>query len=346
LNIGRGIFTHWWITQKNKEKISKSKGGVEHISEAATKYGIDSMRLYYSHVGSTFIDIEWDSESVIKYKNRIENIFKLFNRMQKIKDKKNVNLDNWLISTVNRRKKIINESLNKFDLRIASNEIFFEINKDIQWYIKRGGKNKETLLKILKIWSLMMTPITPHLSEELWCLLKQNKFISEKQFPQYNSNEIYENEEIGEFLISKLIYDANEIIKVTKIKPKKIFIYISPKWKNIILKKSLKLFMEDNFNLGIFIKDLMSDPEMKKNAKKVIKYVNKLQIEINKFNFLDQQRYLKDFNSYNYLNDSKQYLEKIFKCNIEIIKCDNEHIYDPDERSKFAVPLRPAIYMI
>ena len=341
----KGIFTHWWITQKNKEKISKSKGGVEHISEAAIKYGIDSMRLYYSHIGSTYIDIEWDSESVIKYKNRIVNIFKLYNKLMKINNKRNVNLDNWLISSLNRRIKIINESLNNFDLRIASNEIFFEINKDIQWYLKRGGANQEILLKLLKKWSIMMTPITPHLSEELWYLLQQNKFISEKQFPQFKSNDIYENEEIGEFLISKLIDDANEIIKVTKIKPKKIFIYVSPEWKKIILKKSLRLYIENDFNLGNFIKNLMSDFELKKNSKKVLKYVNKIQTEIKKFNVLDQKRYLKDFNSYNYLIDSKDYLEKIFKCNIEIFKGDNENIYDPEERSKFAVPLRPAIYI-
>ena len=72
---------------------------------------------------------------------------------------------------------------------------------------------------------------------------------------------------------------------------------------------------------------------------------NKIQTEIKKFNVLDQKRYLKDFNSYNYLIDSKDYLEKIFKCNIEIFKGDNENIYDPEERSKFAVPLRPAIYI-
>ncbi len=72
----RGIFVHWWVTSKGKEKISKSKGGAEHIAEAATKYGVDAMRLYYSHIGSTFVDIEWDSEKVTKYKNRLANIYK------------------------------------------------------------------------------------------------------------------------------------------------------------------------------------------------------------------------------------------------------------------------------
>jgi leucyl-tRNA synthetase len=340
-----GIFTHWWITQKNKEKISKSKGGVEHISEAAIKYGIDSMRLYYSHVGSTFIDIEWDSESVIKYKNRIENIFKLFNKILKIKNKINNNIDNWLISSFNRKIRTINNSLNNFDLRIASNEIFFEINKDIQWYLKREGGNKKLLLKILKKWSILMTPITPHLSEELWNILKQKKFISNMEFPQYKSNEIYEKEEVGEYLISKLIDDASEIIKVIKIKPKKIYIYLSPNWKNKILKRALKNYIIGEYTIGNFIKELISEPNMRKNSKKVIKYVNKITIDIKKFNDLDKQRYLVDFNSYNYLKNSNKYLEKIFKCDVKIFKVDDLNIYDPEKRSKFAVPLRPAIYI-
>ncbi len=341
----KGIFTHWWITQKNKEKISKSKGGVEHISEAAVKYGIDSMRLYYSHVGSTFIDIEWDSESVIKYKNRIETIFKLFHKLLKIKNIVNKNLDNWLISSINRKLKIINDSLNNYDLRVASNEIFFEINKDVQWYLRRNGGNKDILFKIMKNWSIMMTPITPHLSEELWYLLNQKKFISNQKFPEYNSNEIHEMEEVGEYLISKLVDDANEIIKVTKILPKKIFIYLSPDWKKKILQRALQEYIEDKFNMGIFIKDIMSNPEMKKNSKNILKYVNKIQMEIRKYNKFDIKRYLVDFNSYNYLEDSKKYLKKIFKCDIEIFKANDDNIYDPKEKSRFAVPLRPAIYI-
>ncbi|MBW1933606.1 MAG: leucine--tRNA ligase, partial [Deltaproteobacteria bacterium] len=56
----RGIFVNWWITQKSGEKISKSKGGAVPIPDAATRYGVDTMRLYYAHIGSPFVDIEWD----------------------------------------------------------------------------------------------------------------------------------------------------------------------------------------------------------------------------------------------------------------------------------------------
>lgn len=341
----QGIFTHWWIIQKNKEKISKSKGGVEHISEAAIKYGIDSMRLYYSHIGSTFIDIEWNSEAVLKYKTRIENIYKLFIKLLKIKDNKNKNIDNWILSVFNRRIQNIIINLDNYELRLASNEIFFDINKDIQWYLKRGGCNKEIINDQMKKWIKLMTPFTPHLSEELWNLLGQEKYVSEELFPEYNSKKIFENEEAGEYLISKFVDDANEILKVTKIKPKKIHIYNCPNWKNLVLKTSLKFYSENNFNVGMIMKHLMKYTELKSKSSEVVKYVNKIRSEINKFNEVDIKRHTLDFNSYKYLEDSKDYLKKIFNCEIEIYNGDDKNINDPKDKLRFAVPLRPAIYI-
>ena len=65
------------------EKISKSKGGAEHIAKAAQTYSVDAMRLYYAHVGSPFVDIEWDRETVNKYKNRLANIYKQIKDLMK-----------------------------------------------------------------------------------------------------------------------------------------------------------------------------------------------------------------------------------------------------------------------
>ncbi|MCK5112993.1 MAG: class I tRNA ligase family protein, partial [Thermoplasmatales archaeon] len=122
----RGLFVHWWITQQGKEKISKSKGGAEPILEAATTYGVDAMRLYYAHVGSPFVDVEWNSDIVIKYKNRIANLWKLIQQLSGKEEAANENLDNWLKSTLNRRIQKIDDAFRNFDLRVASNEIFFE----------------------------------------------------------------------------------------------------------------------------------------------------------------------------------------------------------------------------
>lgn len=340
----RGIFVHWWVTQQGKEKISKSKGGAEHINEAATTYGVDAMRIYYSHVGSPFVDIEWDQEAVTKYKNRIANIYKMMDQISKLKDKTDENLDNWLKSTLQRTINKTTDAFENFDLRIATNEIFFECQKNIQWYLKRGGSNKKLLDKFTSNWIKLMTPVTPHLAEELWS--KNNKnFVSNESYPTFNPKAISGKEEVGEYLLSGVADDTAEILKVTKIKPKKICIYTSPNWKQEIFMKAIKLAEEDKLNVGVLMKEIMSDPKMKSIAKQVSQYVGKLPGEVMKLNENDKKRYLVKINEDDYLKQSKDYLKNVFSCDIEIYNAEDKKIYDPANKIKFAIPLRPAIFI-
>jgi len=340
----KGIFTHWWVTQKGKEKISKSKGGVEHINEAATTYGVDAMRLYYTHVGSPFVDIEWDSEAVIKYKNRIANIYKMINQVSRFKDKKDENLDNWLKSSTQRTIQKTKDAFENFDLRIATNEIFFECQKNIQWYLKRGGSNAKLLNDFINTWIKLMTPVAPHLSEELWSN-NNSSFVSNESYPEFNSKEIFEKEEVGELLLSSVSEDIAEILKVTKIKPKNICIYTSPKWKYSLFRKAIELSNKGKINTGIIMKEVMADPEMKSIAKEVSQYVGKLSGEVMRLNENDKKRYLVEINEHEYLTKSKEYLKNLFSSDIRIFIADDDKLYDPSNKKRFAVPLRPAIFI-
>jgi leucyl-tRNA synthetase len=189
-----------------------------------------------------------------------------------------------------------------------------------------------------------MSPIAPHLAEELWNI-KENNFVSNELYPQLDIKKISEKDETGEFLISKLIDDANEIIKVTNIKPKKIYIYLSPKWKWKIFRIALKLSSKGKLNVGKIMKEAISDPEMKKISNMVAIYSSKLPSEIKKLNENDKKRYLIKLDSAEYLENAKDYLKDVFSCNVEIYRGDKEKIYDPDNRARYAVPLRPAIYI-
>jgi leucyl-tRNA synthetase len=340
----KGIFVHWWVTKKGKEKISKSKGGVEHINEAAVTYGVDAMRLYYAHVGSPFVDIEWDADAVTKYKNRLASIFKLIDQINKIKECARKNLDNWLKSSLQRTIKKTTESFENYDLRIATNEIFFECQKNLQWYIKRGGGNKKLLDNFIHNWIKLMTPITPHFSEEIWHR-NSSSFVSNESYPIFDEKEIFEKEEVGEYLLSKVVDDISEILKVTKIKPKRIMIYTSPSWKQKIYRDSIKLASKNKLNVGIIMKQAMSDPKLKSLGKQISQFVSKLSGEIMKLNDNDKKRYLIDINEHNYLKESIEYLKDIFSSEIEIFYADSIDVNDPGNKIRFAVPLRPAIYV-
>ena len=339
-----GIFTHWWVTQKGKEKISKSKGGAEHIEQAAKKYGVDAMRLYYAHIGSPFVDVEWNSETVTKYKNKISSIYKLIKENLKVKHKENKNIDKWLISKLQKTIEKSNEAFDNYDLRIATNEIFFECQKNLLWYLKRNGSNQDVLIDYLNNWISMMAPITPHLAEELWHEINTSLVTNEK-YPSYDKDKVSEKQEIGEYLLSKVNDDINEILKVTKIKPKRICIYVSSKWKKDVLKQAIKQFDNRKIEVGNLIKETLSKPKNKKLGKQISQYVSKLPGEIRKFNDNDKKRYLIEIDEKQYLIDSIDYINKLFPSNIEIFNADEEDIYDPMNKSRFAIPLRPALFI-
>jgi len=341
----RGIFVHWWVTQKGKEKISKSKGGAEHITKAATIYGVDAMRLYYTHVGSPFVDVEWDLEVVTRYKNRIANTWKLINQIDKLKEKTDENLDNWLRSTLHRTIKNASDAFEKNDLRVATNEIFFEFQKQIQWYLKRDGGNKKLLNEVISEWIKLMSPVTPHLAEELWSLQDKKGFVSLESYPKYDTKSVSENAEVGEYLLSKIVEDINEILIVTRIKPKKIYLYTSPQWKQQLFKKAMDLAEKDKLEIGVLMKTAMSDPELRRQGKEVSSFIGKIVGEIKKLNENDRKRYEAQVNEKLYLKQATEFLKKEFPADIEIYSADDKNIHDPMKKSQYASPLRPAIYL-
>ncbi|GAI54482.1 unnamed protein product, partial [marine sediment metagenome] len=206
------------------------------------------------------------------------------------------------------------------------------------------GSNKKLINEFIENWIKLMTPITPHLAEEIWHRNKKG-FISNEPYPEFNPKDISEIEEVGEYLLSEVTDDISEILKVTKIKPKKICIYTSPSWKHEIFKKAIGLSEDNKLNIGTIMKDVMTDPKMKSISKEVSQFVSKLPGEVMKLNENDKRRYKVDIKEDIYLKKYKDYLKEIFTCDIEIFSADYDKIYDPGNKIRFAIPLRPAIYI-
>ena len=93
------------------------------------------------------------------------------------------------------------------------------------------------------------------------------------------------------------------------------------------------------------MKQVMSDPKLKSLGKQISQFVSKLPGEIMKLNDNDKRRYLIDINEHDYLKKSIKYLKDIFSSEIEIFNADSKDVNDPGNKIRFAVPLRPAIYV-
>ncbi len=335
----KGIFVHWWVTQKGKEKISKSKGGAEPIPKAAETYGVDAMRLYYSHVGSPFVDVEWDPNIVINYKNRISYIWNIVQDILSTNGEENLDIDRWIKSVFARRIKRINEYMERYNLRDAANDIFFEIPNDIRWYRRRGGNNGKLLREILKDWTKLMAPFTPHLAEEIWEKLGNNGFVSLEIYPKYDESMVSPEAETSELLIKRLIEDIQEILKVTGIKASKIYVYTAEDWKWEVYEKILK-----GEDIGRIMKELMQREELKKLGKEVSKFIKDSIVDLKKTSEQDKRRFEVRINEFEILRNAADFLEREFGAEVIIEKADKPE-YDPANKSRYARPLKPAIYV-
>lgn len=361
-----GIFVNWWVTQAAGDKISKSqvsKGGAEPIPDAAEKYTVDGMRLYYSHVGSAYLDIEWDQNTVLNYKSRLNRLWDLSQEILSIiksgtsSAEGSVDLINqWLLNSVNHRVKVITDALEKYDLRAASNEIYFGIFSDVRWYLRRGGNDASTLLKIFKLWIKLLSPYTPFIAEELWEQFEfnkeegadKNKFVMITEFPKFNPAIEYDQAEASEQYLRNVVDDINEIIKVIKIKPKKIIIYTCPSWKYKMLDIAKTLLFEKKLDMGTLMQQSMADADIKQQAKATPGYAQKLLTELQRTKVetaVGEAEEGAKIDEREYLTNTKKFFENNFGCEVSVFSADDSSAPDPGNKMKAAIPMRPAIYI-
>lgn len=360
----RGIFVNWWVTQAEGSKISKSqvsKGGAEPIPDAAEKYTVDGMRLYYAHVGSANLDIEWDQGTVLNYRTRLNRLWEMFQEVISIIKSSSDSgpliysqldmIDKWLLNSINNRIKIIIESLEKFDMRAASNEIYFGIYQDVRWYLRRGGNNPSILKEITKSWIRILSPFTPYIAEELWERsgfageTKDNKygFVATDKFPEFKTDVQFKDAEKLEEYLRSIVDDINEIIKVIKKKPENIFIYTSPTWKYKMLEIAIDLNSKNNLEMNTLMQNSMAVPEIKQQAKVAPTVAQKLVNELKKMHKVDEEPWR--LNELEYLSTASGFLENNFGCKVQVYLADASDTPDPGSKMKAAMPGRPAIYI-
>lgn len=341
----KGIIVNWYVTGKNKDKISKSKGGAQPIPGAVAKFGADSMRLYYAHVASMFVDVEWDEDLVFTYKQKLENI------MSSVEDLINAeadvpsgDIDAWLLSRFNTHVSEIRAAMDRYDLRQMATVVYYDMSNDMRWYARRGGKNRDTVMQALRIWINAMMPITPHVAEELWSEAGFDGLVSEAQFPEADDSKRNAAAEYGEGLVQEVIGDVNEIKKMAKTEVSKAVIYTTPMWKVSVMKDAIAMAEAGNLTIPDLTKRCMADENLKKRGKETSDFVKKIAVDLMRSNLKDKKA-LADLDEEALLKSAKDFIASETGMETEIYGADEENKFDPSNKARVAVPGRPAIYL-
>ena len=335
-------------------KMSSSKGNIVMLEDAIKTYGFDVIRLFLMSSAEPWQDFDWRESEVRGISKRLEWFWEFSQRIEKIYGSK-ICLENhkippsvekpinqWMLAQVNMRIKDATEALEGFQTRKALQDAFFIFKKDIDHYFYRiehefedesaRKEIAEILAYILNVWIRMMVPFIPHSCEELWEEYGGHGLVSTAQWPGYNNELIDERVQKGEEIVHGLSQDINEIKKVIKIKPKKIHVYVAPTWKWELFDIANQIGKPD---IGKIMQEAIKK-NVHENKKEIAEFAKKIGKEMTKV------KYAGKIDEYSALKNAIEFLSG--EANAEVVIYD-EPTYDPQNKSKNAMPYKPAIFI-
>lgn len=338
----KGIFVNWWVTQKAGTKISKSKGGAEPIPGAAKKYGVDPMRLYYCHVGSPHVDIEWDPTIVLTYRHQVLRLGRIADDCLAQTGGPGA-MDDWLTASWNRHLAAAKQAYEAYDLRTAVGELVYSLPETLRWYQRRGGDNKELLQKIVRDWATALCPILPHTAEEMHARAGGKGLCSKAEFPAPAN--VDEAPLAAEDYLRSALDDIKTVRKLAGDASTKLTLFTTPSWKADLTRKAVEMAAETDgkFPMGQFMGEVMQDESMRRLGKAVQGFTGKLPSQVNQFSEAQRTALLTGMDEAEVLTRACNFVAaEVGVDEVLVVRADDEAAPDHPKKA-VAAPLKPGI---
>jgi len=334
------------------KKMSKSLGNIIPLRAAIREHGADTIRVAMLVSAEILQDADFSFDTVRGIRTKLAEIFDMASFCSGKKDHRPPEAeDRWLLSRLQRIISETSSSMEKLRMREAIHHILYSLDQDRQWYLKRAiAKGNEgnltTLSECLEVQVRLLAPFAPFTSDEIWERMgKRDVTLSGWPVVRQEAIDLYAEE--SEFLISSLLTDLQSIVKVTKIVPKKIVLYTCSPWKTMVYRVVLSQVLEGKTNFGEIMKILLSDPQTVR-AKTDPKLVQKMMEDILSLPLDARKRRIEltGFDESGALRDASSLIStENNKAEIMIYSEEDVDRYDPRQKSKFARPFKPAVFM-
>lgn len=203
------------------------------------------------------------------------------------------------------------------------------------------------LREVLDIWVRLLAPFVPHLCEEIWLKLGKTGYISNADWPSADGSKINRTAEIRESLIESTLEDTQNILKAVKIRPKRICYYVAADWKWAVYLCILEATVAGEKDVGKITGLLMSDPDLRAHGAEAASYIRKTLQDVSRVDpsLLRFRAASGRIDELNTLQSGSTLIENELGTRVEIFPEGASQKYDPNSRSSYASPYRPAIYV-
>ncbi len=331
------------------KQMHKSKGNFITMKGAVEKYGADATRCALLLGAEEMDDPDWRSENAADVQSKLEAWCKFAEDVHKSAKSNEVgHLERWLMSKLQKRICSVSASLEELKTRTALQLALFETWNDFRWYIQR--KRKESVGAVreaIEVWIRLMSPFAPFACEELWSSIGEGGFVSLAEWPKADESKTDLTAEENESFLVNLIDDTLNVLKATKIAPKKICYYTAAKWKNNVYLKVLRKAELGEIKMKEIMKEIAADPVLKPHVKEAAALVVRLMKTLNKLpaKIKANKLQIKEIDEKTVVTEATSFLNERFSAEIAVYRENDGERYDPRKRAQMAMPNQPAIYI-
>ena len=172
--------SHGMILGSNGEKMSKSRGNVVNPDDIIEEFGADTLRTYEMFIGAFDQAANWSMEGVQGCRRFLDRVWKLQDIVTD-GDEYSKDLEVKIHQTI--RKVSGDFETLKYNTGIAA------LMSLINDFYKAGSITKADL----KTFLLLLNPVAPHITEEIWAIEGFEGRVYQAKWPEYDENKCVEN---------------------------------------------------------------------------------------------------------------------------------------------------------
>ncbi|EGY79690.1 leucine--tRNA ligase [Peptoniphilus indolicus] len=234
--------SHGMILGGNGEKMSKSRGNVVNPDEIVDQYGADTLRTYEMFIGDFEKNAPWSDNGVKGSRRFLERVWNLQELLTDLEE-----YTPELEKSIHKTIKKVSEDYEHLKANTAIAALM-SLTNEFNSFGKISRKDFRTFL-------MLLNPVAPHITEELWSANKLGGYLNESKWPIYDKSKTVDDEiEIPVQFNGKVRYTVkitqyatqDEVKKVveedenykTQIEGKQVIkeIYVPKKIYNIVVK--------------------------------------------------------------------------------------------------------------
>ncbi|WP_082233544.1 leucine--tRNA ligase [Halobacillus massiliensis] len=181
------LFNQGMILGEGNEKMSKSKGNVVNPDDIVFSHGADTLRLYEMFMGPLEASIAWSTNGLDGARRFLDRVWRLFVKDGKLSEAiVESSTDKTLEKTYHQTVQKVTENFEELRFNTGISQMMVFINE---------GYKADVLPKhYVEGFVKLLSPVAPHLTEELWEKLGHEESITYETWPTFDASKLVEDE--------------------------------------------------------------------------------------------------------------------------------------------------------